>query len=248
MSKPIQILLVDDEALARNELAYLLKNYHPDLTIYEASSIKEALNILISNKMDLVFLDMQLQDEKGTELLASLDHLDPVPLVIFATAFDDYAIQAFEAQAQDYLLKPFEDDRVAQVLDRALKQLSLSKAEASPPQSTASSSRGSLAIQENDRIHILNLKDIIALEARQGQVEIHTPNQVLTSQKTLKDLESQLTDDAFIRTHRSFIINKQHIKEVQTWFNRTYQVTLSHDLKVPVSRSYIDNFKDNLGI
>ena len=86
------------------------------------------------------------------------------------------------------------------------------------------------------------------MEARQGQVEIHTPNQVLTSQKTLKDLESQLTDDAFIRTHRSFIINKQHIKEVQTWFNRTYQVTLSHDLKVPVSRSYIDNFRDNLGI
>lgn len=247
MTKPTNILLVDDEGLARNELSYLLTNHRDHLNIYEASSIKEALNCLISHEIDLVFLDMQLQDEKGTELLDSLKHLAQPPLVIFATAFDDYAIKAFEVQAQDYLLKPFEDDRVAQVLDRALEKLDSDQTE-EDPQALSKSNRTSLPIQGTDRIHVISYQDIIVLEAHQGLVEIHTRDQLIASQKTLKDLENQLPTDDFIRTHRSYIINKNHIKEIQPWFNRTYQVTLTGNHKVPVSRSYLDAFRQKIGI
>ncbi len=169
------------------------------------------------------------------------------PLVIFATAFDDYAVKAFEVQAQDYLLKPFEDERVAQVLDRALDELDKSPRKVSP-KPVPSSKRVSLPIQGDDRIHVLNFAEMVVLEARQGLVEIHTPNQVFTTQKTLKDLESQLPADDFIRTHRSFILNRNHIKEIQPWFNRTYQVTLTGNIKVPVSRSYLDDFRNKIGI
>lgn len=247
MTKATHILLVDDEALARNELNYLLTTHREDLEIHEASSIKEALNCLISQKIDLIFLDMQLQDEQGVELLDSLSHLNQKPLVIFATAFDDYAVKAFEVQAQDYLLKPFEDERVAQVLDRALAELAKSPRKVSP-KPLPSSKRVSLPIQGDDRIHVLNFAEMVVLEARQGLVEIHTPNQVFTTQKTLKDLESQLPADDFIRTHRSFILNRNHIKEIQPWFNRTYQVTLTGNIKVPVSRSYLDDFRHKIGI
>lgn len=130
----MKVLLVDDEPLARQELSYIIKQYQADVEIYEANNIKSAQTFLLKEKVQVVFLDMHLQNERGLELMDTINAMDTPPLVVFATAYDDYAIKAFDMNATDYILKPFEDERIQLVLQRldkliANQQGTINKAE-----------------------------------------------------------------------------------------------------------------------
>lgn len=240
----MNILIIDDEPLARNELMYLLNQCKGINTIIEAGSIEEALECLLKQSIDLAFIDIQLTNETGLDLADKIGKLPNPPSIVFATAYDDYAIQAFEKNARDYILKPFELSRVMQ----AVKRVMASKVQRNPKLNKSNDSQENLPIQMGDRIIMVKVNEILAIEVSGGEATIHTKNEPMLSKEPLTAWEKRLTNANFMRVHRSFIIQMDAIQEIQPWFNHTYQVTLKNQLKIPVSRSYIKEFKFRVGI
>ena len=236
----MKLLIVEDEYLARAELSHLLKQDDRVSDILEADSIAEATKLLLSNAIAIAYLDIHLTDESGMDLAEMLKDIPDPPVIVFATAYDHYAIEAFEKNATDYILKPFEAKRVQQSLDRAIKQLE------SKPQKV--SILDTVPVSSEDKIHILKIKAIETIEAVQGKTVLHAGANKYESTETLLHWENKTAGHPFMRVHRSYIINLDKIKEIEPWFNTTYQVTMESGVKVPVSRSYIKAFREKLGL
>jgi len=236
----MKLLIVEDEYLARAELSHLLKQDARVSEILEADSIAEATKLLLSNAIAIAYLDIHLTDESGMDLAEMLKDIPDPPVIVFATAYDHYAIEAFEKNATDYILKPFEAKRVQQSLDRAIKQLE------SKPQKV--SILDTVPVSSEDKIHILKIKAIETIEAVQGKTVLHAGANNYESTETLLHWENKTAGHPFMRVHRSYIINLDKIKEIEPWFNTTYQVTMESGVKVPVSRSYIKVFREKLGL
>ena len=237
-------LIVDDEPLARNELSYLLQQCPEVAQIEEAESIEEALEKLLQYDIDLAFLDIHLTEESGLTLANKINRMPNPPIIIFATAYDDYALQAFEHEARDYLLKPFDLERVQQTVARVKKIVDVKepKVEAKPDNTPV------YPIQMDDRIFMVKAKEILAVEVNKGETTIFTEERDYKTNEPLNAWESKLPKPTFMRIHRSCLVNIEKIKEVQPWFNQTYQVTIKKDLKLPVSRSYVQDFKNKMGL
>lgn len=240
------ILLVDDEALARNELKYLLKQCEGVASIMEVSTVQEALEILLTTTIDLAFLDIQLTNESGLELADKIKQMPHPPFVVFATAYDEYAIEAFEKNARDYILKPFELERVQEAVNR-VRQSRQSQA-LSFETKEQSQAKQNIPIQDEDRIIMVNMADILALEAAKGITKIYTKTKTYHTQSSLTYWQQKLDEESFMRVHRSFIVKIDAINEIQPWFNHTYQLNITDQLKIPVSRSYIKSFRERLGL
>lgn len=237
-------LIVDDEPLARNELAYLLEQCEEVGEIEEADSIEGALEKLLQKNIDLAFLDIHLTEESGLTLADKINQIPNSPLIVFATAYDEYAIQAFERDARDYLLKPFELKRVQEAVRRAQSTLDEKMQRNQEEQKEPSI----FPIQMDDRIFMVKAEDILALEVNQGETTIYTAEKNYKSTEPLTAWERKLPESHFMRVHRSYLINLNKIEEIQPWFNQTYQVTAGVDVKVPVSRSYTQEFKEKMGL
>ena len=235
----LRILVVDDEPLARNELKYLLNEIDSTLLVDEADSVEETLTALISETYELLFLDINLINESGLELAQKINKMKQPPKIVFATAHDSYAVKAFELNALDYILKPFEQKRIAVALDKAKTSIVPVNQEHKLP---------TISVQIDDKIYVINIQDIIALYVEDGQLNIVTINAEYTIHEPLSAFEKKLPEHLFMRIHRSSIINKQHIKSAEQWFNHTYQVKLTKDIKLQVSRSYIKQFKHEIGL
>lgn len=235
----LRILVVDDEPLARNELKYLLNEIDSTLLVDEADSVEETLTALISETYNLLFLDINLINESGLELAQKINKMKQPPKIVFATAHDSYAVKAFELNALDYILKPFEQKRIAAALDKAKASTAPVNYEQKLP---------TISVQIDDKIYVINIQDIIALYVEDGQLNIVTINAEYKIHEPLSAFEKKLPEHLFMRIHRSSIINKQHIKSAEQWFNNTYQVKLTKDIKLQVSRSYIKQFKHEIGL
>ena len=240
----MNILIVDDEPLARNELSYLLNQSTEIKEIQEADSIEEALEKLLQYPVDLVFLDIHLTDESGLILADKINRMSHPPILIFATAYDEYAVQAFEHEARDYLLKPFELERVQQTVQRVKMILNEEKDKAESHQDKKSV----FPIQMNDRIYMVKAQDILAIEVNHGETTVYTVEKEYVTFEPLNAWENKLPKPPFMRIHRSYLVNLDKIVEIEPWFNQTYQITVNPKLKFPVSRSYIANFKDKMGL
>lgn len=189
-----------------------------------------------------------MTEESGLTLADKLSRLEHPPIIIFATAYDEYALQAFELNARDYVLKPFSLERVQQAVRKA----------AQTHRATQSSAKervfehpdvGTIPVQVEDRIFLLKVDSIVAVSVQHGEVSLYTDNKDYTLSGTLNTWEEQLSMyGLFLRVHRSFLINTAKIKEIQPWFNHTFQLTMSNQLKVPVSRSYMKEFKEKIGL
>lgn len=238
--------MVDDEALARNELKYLLNQCDGVNFIMEASTVQEALEILLTEPIDLAFLDIQLTNESGLDLADKMTKMADPPAFVFATAYDEYAIEAFEKNARDYILKPFELERVQEAVSRVQGRSSDDGFLSGEKSQSLATKK--VPIQDQERIIMVNMSDILAVEASQGKTMIYTKEKVYQSQTPLTYWEQRLDRQAFMRVHRSFIVKVEAIKEIQPWFNHTYQLTITEGLKIPVSRSYIKSFKEKVGI
>lgn len=237
-------LIVDDEPLARNELSYLLEQCEEVSSIEEADSIEEALEKLLQEEIDLAFLDIHLTEESGLTLADIINRTPNPPIIVFATAYDDYAIQAFERNARDYLLKPFELERVQQAVQRAHAMFIEKKndnKEVTEPLTT-------FPVQMDERIFMVKAAEILVVEVNQGETTIYTSEKDYKTYEPLNSWERKLPKPPFMRVHRSFLVNLNKIEEVQPWFNQTYQLTTENDLKVPVSRSYVQVFKERMGL
>lgn len=238
------VLLVDDEPLAREELAYLVTQ-HPAITsTAEADSVEEAMEQIMDKKPDIIFLDIHLTDESGFDLANKLKKLKKPPYLIFATAYDDYALKAFKVNAMDYILKPFDEVIVHEALDKAI---SIIKATNTTPKKK-SEAIDAIPIQGEDRIFLVHPKDIYLVSVEDKELSVHTEKETYQTSGSLSKIETRLPTDCFIKTHRSFILNTTKIQEIQPWFNNTLQVTLDNGLKIPVSRSYVKPFKEMIGL
>ncbi|PHD65795.1 DNA-binding response regulator [Bacillus toyonensis] len=241
----LKVLVVDDEMLARDELKYLLERTKEVEIIGEADCVEDALEELMNHKPDIVFLDIQLSDDNGFEIANILKKMKNPPAIVFATAYDQYALQAFEVDALDYILKPFDEERIVQTLKKYKKQKQ-AKIETKGTDVTAEMHKLALSIEES--IVLVNIEDIIYVGLVDGKVTVKTMRETYVTHDTLVILEKKLPQTSFMRVHRSFIANINHITEVQPWFNSTYNLIMKEGSKVPVSRTYAKELKKLLRI
>ena len=254
----MKAIIVDDEPLARNELRYLLTEIQPFEQISEAETIQETLELLLFDTYDVVFLDINLMDESGLDMASKINQMANHPHIIFATAHDNFAVKAFELNATDYILKPFEKSRIEQALakitpsippDTTHKQAASTNYEVESDAKDASPyDFDKLPVEMDDRIHLLNTTDIIAISVNNGVTTINTTTGDFETTQPLSHYEQRLNDKRFIRIHRATIINRNYIQTIDHWFNYMYQLTMMRDLKFQVSRSYMKRFKQQFAL
>lgn len=234
----IRVLLVDDEPLARSVIREYLEEEKEIEILAECNDGFEALKFLQENEADLLFLDIQMPKINGFEML---ELLDKPPAVIFTTAFDEFAIKAFEASAIDYLLKPFSRERfqkaLAKVRDKSLqKQMAVSQEELSNGNGYLKQSNR-VVIRDQGKVIIIPLSDIFYFEASDDYVRIHSRQGKFLKTKTLSSYEKALAGQSFIRVHRSYLLNVDFISRIEPHEKESYLAILTTGDRVPVSKS-----------
>ncbi len=238
----ITAILVDDESLARDELAFLLKDF-PDIEIAAtAANGLEALKLIEDVEPDLVFLDVQMPGLDGLGVIKRLREKDiPLPHFILATAFDNYAVEAFQLEAMDYILKPIEKERLAQAIDRARRSIAERQKPAAeaPVVVRTGPVRAKILVRRENRNFIVDSQDIIFATIDDGLITVVCQGlEGESTYKTIEELQSNLDPDTFWRVHRSWLVNINRIKEVIPWFKSSFQLKMDdkRGTEVPVSR------------
>jgi len=245
----IQTLIADDEVLARRKLRQLL-NDEPDIQIVgEGSSASEIIELVGATSPRLLFLDVQMPGMNGIELIHTMSDSGDVaiPQIIFTTAYDRYALQAFEIHAIDYLLKPFTAGRLRSAVGRARDQLqvsqrSIERVRGSESESTLYTSR--IVFKSRGRILFLPVSDIRWIGAEENYVRISTGTETHLLRETMASMEKRLDPSLFMRVHRSAIVNLQYVKEVRAEARGDFIVQLQSGQKISMSRSYYSRMGD----
>jgi two-component system LytT family response regulator len=241
MQRPLKTLIVDDEALLRNYLRDLLKRYPSIKVVGEADSVKTAIAAIQTHRPDLIFLDIKFPGETGFDLF---DAIDVSAKVVFVTAFDEYAVRAFEVNALDYLLKPINPDRLTLTIER------LESAEAKPPsRPNRLQYDGVIFLQLNSRFHFIKVASILKINAAGFYTELFTiTGKKGLVQRRMKEWEEILPDENFVRIHRSSIVNTEHVDRIERGSNNSYEVHLKgSDKSETMSRRHIARIKTRLG-
>jgi two-component system, LytTR family, response regulator len=268
MLKPIRTLIVDDEVLARQRIRNLLRGRVEFAVIGECANGYEAVRTIRRHAPDLVFLDVQMPDLDGFGVLEELA-ADQLPVIIFVTAYDQYAVRAFEFHALDYLLKPFDDERFEKALGWARAQLeqeqfrqlgermfALLEDYQSRPKSGAEKSSTApdeprplarLIVKSAGRVFFIRTEEIDWIEAEGYYARLHVGGKSHLLRETLTKLESQLDQNRFLRIHRSTIINLERIRELQTQSHGEFTVVLNDGTQLKLSRGYRDRLTTLLG-
>jgi two-component system, LytTR family, response regulator LytT len=243
----LKAYIVDDEPLARDELKYLLNRSKQVEIIGESDCVEDTISEISMLKPDIVFLDIELAEDNGLSLAKQIETIKPTPAIVFATAYDEYAFQAFELNAVDYILKPFEEHRVQKTLDKITKMRIVEEKDLLTNHSMKNNDNGKIAVLVNERIILLTLADLLYLESSEGKCTIVTINQDYKVSEALVVFEKKLDHSKFLRVHRNFIVNLEYIVEIEPWFNSTYNLLMKDGSKVPVSRTYVKELKQRLG-
>ncbi|MGM0922592.1 MAG: LytR/AlgR family response regulator transcription factor [Bacillota bacterium] len=244
----LKAFIVDDEPLARDELKYLLLRSKRVEIVGEADCIEDAIQQILDRKPHLVFLDIELAEDSGLQLAEQIRALEPSPAIIFATAYDEYALKAFELDAVDYILKPFDELRIQQTLDKIFSLKTIGGIETqSDTRSYKMEQTGKIPLLVEERIALVDMPTIVYVGSAEGKTLIKTMEQVYKTGEPLVTVEKKLSHDSFVRVHRSFLVNLQHISEIEPWFNSTYNLIMKDGSKVPVSRTYVKELKQRLG-
>ena len=238
----VRTLIVDDEALARERLLQLLGKEPQIEIVGECADGSEAVAAIEGKKPDLVFLDIQMPEMDGFAVLDAID-AEPMPVIVFVTAFDKYALKAFEVQALDYLLKPFDKERFASTLNRALEQVKLRANPTEPSADLADPAPAAkpvdrLSIKTDGRILLVKTADISWIQAAHNYVEIHEGQKTHLLRGTISAIETRLEPEKFVRISRSLIVNVDYIKELEPQFYGEYIVTLRDGARLTLSRRY----------
>ena len=267
MNDRLKTIIVDDEALARRGLKYRLSGIADIELVGEARNGREAIDMINEMGPDLVFLDIQMPGMDGFDVLRALDE-DGMPTIVFVTAFDEYAVQAFEANALDYLLKPIEDERLAEALDRvrrfnnqkrALKHKtsllrligqitgesvhSMQEIRDKGVDHLKKTEPPKLAIRDGGSTTWIPQDEIDWIDAAGDYMCVHSKGETYILRKTMKKLEQELDPEYLQRVHRSTIVNVHKVREMQSHINGEYFLTLDNGHTVKLSRSYKDKLK-----
>jgi two-component system response regulator LytT len=238
----ITTVIADDEVLARNELAFLLKDFQEIEVAGMAANGLEAVEMIESLEPDLVFLDVQMPGLDGLGVIQKLRERDiPLPHFVLATAFDQYAIEAFRLDALDYLLKPIEKDRLEETINRA-RRIVQDRQKSAPLEAPAprpSLQRSKILVKSAGRSFIVDAQDIVYATINDGLITIVTSAiEGESNYRTIEDLQSNLDPETFWRVHRSYLVNIHRIREVIPWFKSSYQIRMDDkkQTEIPVSR------------
>ena len=234
----MKAIIVDDSQLARQELRHLLKGKSGLEIIAEAENAEEALNLIEEKKPDLIFLDIQMPDKSGFELL---EELMEIPEVIFTTAFDQYAMKAFEHNALDYLQKPIREDRLDQALERAIIKV---REKAEKDSTKYLSLNHQVFVKDGESCWFVNLSEIRLLEILGSYTRIFFNNQKPMIPKSLNYMEQRLDPEVFFRANRQQIINLKFIERIEPWFSGTLKLYLQTGEEVEVSRRQSIRFRE----
>ncbi len=252
---PISCILVDDEELALEELHFLLDSVPGVEVVGQGRNGVEAIRLVKELEPDLMFLDIQMPGLNGFQVVHQLVEEEVLPQVIFVTAYDQYAVRAFEVNAVDYILKPVEKSRLEMAIQRARKQL-----ESNIPVDDriknllnqfipAAPRKSKLLVTDRMRHLMVDAEDIVFASVSDNSVQVATHDlNGETHYRTLEELQANLDPQIFWRVHRSFLVNINKIKEVVPWFNRTLQLKMADqdETEIPVSRSNSRKLKDYL--
>ncbi|QDA59056.1 LytR/AlgR family response regulator transcription factor [Hymenobacter jejuensis] len=237
-------LLIDDSRLARTELRHLLQAF-PDVTVVgEAKNAAEARAQIQALRPDLLFLDIQMPGGSGFDLLESLD---VAPQVIFTTAYDEYALRAFEVSALDYLLKPVQENRLAAALEKARNQTAMP---ATPDEAAAPplSAQDQVFVKDGERCWFVRLADIKLFEINGSYTQIYFEEHRPLIPRTLQHLETRLDPKVFFRANRQQIINLKWIDTIEPWFSNTLKIKLKQGPEVEVSRKQSVLFREMMSL
>ncbi|KOO37379.1 LytR/AlgR family response regulator transcription factor [Priestia koreensis] len=246
----MKAFIVDDEPLARDELKYLLLRTREVDIVGESSSLLDAIEQIAVLKPDLAFLDIELSQDSGLQLAAELRRLDHIPAIVFATAYDEFALQAFDLDAVDYILKPFDEDRIRKTVQKIRHQMPHTSVESSAKvfkSATAEPLVGKLAVATDEKIVLIDVQHILFVATSEGKTVIQTKEESFKIADTLVTIEKKLMSDTFLRVHRSYLVNIHQIVEIEPWFNSTYNLVMKNGLKVPVSRTYVKELRQRIG-
>lgn len=243
----IKAVLIDDERLARQELKRLLEPHKDIEIIQEFGNADEALEFLQEKQPDLIFLDIQMPGKDGFQFLEALDS---VPNVIFVTAYDEYALKAFEVSAMDYLLKPVEENRLEEALSRVrediINEKELEKHRADP--NGVLGQNDQVFIKDGDRCWFVQLKNVRLFESEGNYVRVYFDKNKPLILKSLNNLDKRLNDKDFFRANRKHIINLKWVDKIESWFNGGLLVTLKDEKTIEISRRQAVKLKDRMSL
>jgi len=241
----MKVLLIDDEALARS----ILRNYCeriPTIEILgECENGFDAVKMIDEKKPDLIFLDVQMPKLNGFEVLELIQHT--TTKVIFTTAFDEYAVKAFDADALDYLLKPFLFDRFEQALEKCMAASIPNERNLNTQAYNYPDERQRIVIKDGEHINIIPLQELIYIEAYDDYVKLYTNDGRYVKKQTMTHYEKTLPDNSFVRIHRSAIIAIDRIHKIENAEKGRYQVLLTNGVRLPISRNALPDLKSRLG-
>ena len=253
---PINTIIVDDERPARDELTFLLKAF-PDVNVVaQGKNGLEALSLIKEHNPDLVFLDVQMPGLDGFGVIKKLaERKLRVPQIVFATAYDNYALQAFEVNAVDYVLKPFDKARVAKAIQRAKKMLEANTSaverletlvgQLAAPVSKPAPTR--ILVKSQSRMFLVDADDIIYVGTQDGTITVVARDaEGVSNFRTIEELAASLDADIFWRPHRSYLVNINRIKEVVPWFKSSYMLKMNdkRETEIPVSRAQTKRLRE----
>jgi len=250
----LKILIADDEMPARDELKYIL-SFSSDIEIVgEASDASQVIEQAVKLKPDLIFLDINMRGMNGLEAAHIIHTVVPKAMVVFATAYDEYALKAFELGAIDYVLKPFDEDRIYKTIERIKKYQVKDKTEVFAGLDNSLGHTvlpvNKLPVEKDGRIIMISYDEILYAYACSGTARIVTDGEEINYHGSLAELEERLKATYFLRVHKSYLVNMDKVQEVIPWFKGTYWLKLKSGKKneIPVSKSQIKKIKMILGL
>ncbi|WP_088228213.1 LytTR family DNA-binding domain-containing protein [Desulfosporosinus sp. FKB] len=256
----MRVIVADDEQPARDELVYLLTKMQGVMVIGEASTNEEVLHKVRELKPDVVFLDIEMPDGSGidTALRISKDKEFAVkPAIVFATAYNHYAVQAFDLNAADYLLKPFKEYRLFETLQRLKTRIEIERDKGSLSSEfkdkldsiyallRTNNDKSKLKVEENETIYLIPIENILYATIEERSVRVFADDGSYLTHYSLNELESIL-GDSFLRVHKSYIANLNRIRAIVPWFNNTFNLTMEDDSKIHVSRTHVKSLRQRL--
>lgn len=239
----IRAVIVEDSRLARNELKELLKKYDDITLVGEAENVDEGYELIQAENPDLLFLDINMPEKDGFELL---EMLDEVPMTIFTTAFDEYAIKSFEYNTLDYLLKPVNEKRFAMALEKVRAKIETSKRDSDKTKKLTEGSQ--IFIKDGESCWLVKIGDISLFEIVGNYTRVFFDDKKPLLYKSLNQVEEKLPEDTFFRANRQQIVNTNFIENVVPWFNGKLKLTLRNGEEVEVSRRQSYIFKDRMSL
>ncbi len=246
----IKCMIVDDEKPARDELRFLLEEFADIQVVSEANNGRDAFDRQMENPVDLVFLDINMPGISGVRVAEKWTAHENPPMIIFTTAYDEYAIRAFDLHAIDYLLKPINIERLSSAIERVREKQIIDQTKAIndlADKMTKDHTGGmeKICLESTGRLIPVDTKNIIYAAIEDKNTVIYTTQGTFIYGHSLSYLQDRLHGDNFLRTHRGYLMNVDFVEAIEPWFNNTFMVKMKHcDEKIPVARNQVKSFKD----